>query len=96
MLQKYVDRRDGGYIWREVGGEIIILTRDGEWIHTLNEVGSEIWKLADGKMTVNELISKICEEFEINRETAEQDTIKFIQKLLKKDLITLHEKLTET
>ena len=94
LLDKYVSHADSGYIWREVAEETIILTRDEFWIHTLNELGSKIWKLSDGKTTINEIVSKVCEEFEVDRVVAEKDTIKFIQKLLKKSLIVLDERPT--
>jgi len=92
MLEKYITKKEDGCIYREVSGETVILDRDGIWIHMLNEVGTEIWKLADGKTTVGEIVSRICEEFEVDRKVAEQDVLRFVEKLLKKNLIALCEK----
>ena len=78
-------------IWRVVDGETIIIGEDGEWFHVLNEVGTEIWNCADGAMTVEEIILKICREFEVEESTARQDTAEFIRILSEKGVVEFKE-----
>ncbi len=64
-------------VWRKIEGEIVILTEDGRKIHTLNNVGSAIWELADGSKNIDEISQSICEKFDVSPEQAQSDTIEF-------------------
>lgn len=88
-MNKYPCRREKGYIWRVVDGETIILTDNARKLHTLNDVAGEIWKLSDGTMTVDDIISKVIEEFEVDKETANRDVVEFISKLCEMNLLVL-------
>jgi hypothetical protein len=88
-MNKHPCRTERGYIWRVVGGETIILTDNARKIHTLNDVAGEIWKLSDGTMTVDDIISKVIEEFDVDVETANRDVIGFISKLCEMNLLEL-------
>lgn len=73
--------------WRIIEGEAILVDVDkGEIIH-LNPVGAEIWNSIDGKKSVKEIIEHICNQFEVDKETAEEDTLKFLERLHEKDAI---------
>jgi hypothetical protein len=76
-------------IWRMLDGEAVIISEDGAQIHTLNKIGSFIWELVDGKTTIDHIVTKICERFEIERDVAQADTLEFIEKLVDKQLIKL-------
>jgi len=96
MIEKqYVCRADDECIWRVVDNETIIVTKDGKNLHRLNEVSSEIWKVAAGNLTVDEVISHICSEFEVNEGVAKRDVIEFIDKLSHMKLLMLLEKQKE-
>lgn len=87
-LNDYICRVDN-CIWRIVDNETVILSRDGNNLHRLNEVGSEIWVKADGTVTINEIVNHICSEFDADENRAKIDTLDFIEKLVQKKLITL-------
>ena len=57
--QSYIKRADESCIWRIVDDETIIISKDGEFLHRLNEVGTEIWQLADGSLTFDQLIAPL-------------------------------------
>jgi len=76
-------------VWRVINGEIVIMTSDGREIHNLNRVGSAIWELSDGTKNVNEIVSLICERFNVPFETAHSDVVEFGSQLVDKKLLEI-------
>jgi hypothetical protein len=66
---------------------VLVLPEQGE-VKVLNEVGSRIWEMVDGILTIREISNLIYQEFEIDITTAEQDTLDFISTILDKGLIS--------
>lgn len=83
---EYVMRCDE-LAWRIYDGEAVLMSEDGSQIHMLNKVSSFIWELADGKATVGNIVTKICDRFDVERDTAQADTVEFIQELVDKNLL---------
>jgi hypothetical protein len=50
---------------------------DLDSIYTLNEVGTLIWELIDGKNNVNQIIGAVCSAYEVTPEPAEKDTLEY-------------------
>jgi hypothetical protein len=75
--------------WRVYDGEAVILCPDDGTLNTLNAVGTRIWESADGKTSVKAIVARICEEFEIDPERAEQDTLAFIGSLRERGLVAV-------
>lgn len=94
-LDSYPCRSDE-MVWRVIDGEVVILTADGHEIHTLNEVGSAIWALADGTRTIKEIITQICERFEVSPEVAQADVFEFAEQLEAKKILQITNAETKT
>ena len=74
--------------WRIIESEAILVKVDkGEVIH-LNEVATEIWQAIDGKNKVFEIINLVNNNFEVDREEAQRDTLEFLKMLLDKKIAT--------
>jgi hypothetical protein len=87
-LDEYVMRCDE-LAWRMYDGEAVLMSEDGSQIHMLNNVASFIWELADGETTVDDIVTNICERFDVEEDEAQTDTVEFVQELADKDLIEL-------
>ncbi len=87
----YIKRAEESCIWRIVDDETIIISKDGEFLHRLNEVGTEIWRLADGSLTFDQLIYRICSMFDVDEENMKRDLRAFIEKLSALELIEIHD-----
>jgi hypothetical protein len=74
---------------RELGDAIIIINENGDEIHTLDEVGSFIWQTIDGRCSFNDILAKLCGEYEVEKPTAEEDLRKFLELLKEKKLIRI-------
>ena len=69
--------------WRIIEGEgVLVDTNGGNFIH-LNETAAEIWSSIDGKRTISDIIDHISNTFDVARESAEKDTVEFLDELLK-------------
>jgi hypothetical protein len=84
--------KDKDIVTRNIAGETIIVpvrsnVGDLNSIYTLNEVGTTIWELIDGKKDVKKIIEMIYSEYEISAEEAERDVIEFIEQLKEAEMI---------
>jgi hypothetical protein len=61
-------------------------------MYTLNEVGSIVWELIDGKKQVKEISEHIIKSFKVSKEEAEEDLIDFIKQLEEIGLVNLSPK----
>jgi hypothetical protein len=68
-------------------GQATIVLPDGARINVLNEVGSRIWDLIDGKRSVTELVSIVAEEFDVDPEAARRDVNEFLADLASHDML---------
>jgi len=71
---------------RSILGETIIVpikegVGDLNSIYVLNELGTQIWELIDGKSTINRMIEEICKAYDVGPEEAEKDAIEFLNSL---------------
>ena len=88
-LDEYVVKCDD-LAWREYDGEVVIMSEDGSRIHSLNKVASLIWELADGKVKISDIITRVCDRFDVQESMAQVDTLEFIQQLIDKHLLQLN------
>lgn len=65
---------------RVVDGRAVVIVIDERKLHTLNDVGTRIWQLADGR-TIGEIAECLTREFDVTREKAVADTCRFVGEL---------------
>jgi len=73
---------------REINGEMVILDRNTEEIHTLNESASYVWSRLDGRSTRDEIVAGFLKVYEINQEAAEADVDAIISQFQSLKLFT--------
>lgn len=75
-------RRMRGIAWRIVDEEAVLVNvRQDEVIH-LDAVSTFIWSRMDGLISLGEIAEDLVEEFEVDLETATEDTRAFAGRLL--------------
>jgi len=77
-----------GLTVRQIGNETIILTEEGEELHTLDETGTFVWAAIDGKKTMSQILDLICVEYEVGHDRARDDLFVFVETLKGKGLIS--------
>ena len=81
---KIVDR----LAYKTIGQETIILdTKINQQVHQLNELGSFIWNLCEGEHEVQDIIEKVCLEFDVENDVASRDVHEFLDELKQKNLL---------
>lgn len=65
---------------RVVDGSALIVVIDTQMLHRLDEVGTRVWELCDGK-SVAELADALVEHYEVERAQALDDVREFVSEL---------------
>jgi methyltransferase-like protein len=74
--------------YKTIGLETIILdSKVGKEVHQLNEVAAFVWDLCDGQHEIHEIINSVCNEFDIDLETASADVHQLMTELKNKSLV---------
>ena len=74
---------------RTINEETFIISPEGEMLfHLLNPTGTRVWELLDGR-SIEEVVSTIYEEFDVDRENALEDVVAFITELADKELVVI-------
>jgi len=81
--------------YRTIHGEAVIVDLSTNMLYSLNPVATLIWEMSDGKTTVEDIVKKMEEEYEVERNVAEKDCRKFIQDFVIKRLLLESEKSKE-
>ena len=81
MSEKYI-ARSSQIAARMLGGEMMVMSAVDSTFFTLNEVATAIWQAADGRTSLGEIVaSTVCDEFEVDLETARRDAEQFVNEL---------------
>lgn len=73
-------------IKREIAGDCILVpvgrsTLDSNGLFALNGLAAFIWDILPSVDTEDEIVAKILDEYEVDKETAERDVSEFMSKL---------------
>lgn len=68
--------------WKEVDGAAILMDLGSEKkVHRLNSVGSFIWSQINGSQSLEDVLDKLCIEFDVSHKEAKEDLIELISEL---------------
>lgn len=78
--------KDKSIVFREIAGEFLLVpirnkTSDIDGFYTLNEVAADIWRLIDGRNSVQDILDSICAQYEVSVEQAELDILELLTQL---------------
>ena len=76
-------KTNGEFVVKQIDEDFILVPLHNNiaktnMVYTLNELAFFIWKHLDGTQIVDSIIDEILEEFDVSREEAEKDTLKFL------------------
>ena len=78
--------------YRVLDGEAVIVDLDSSELYSLNPTATVIWEACEEETTLAEVVDRIVEEFEVEREVAEVDCVGFVEDFFDKGLLLLTEK----
>lgn len=73
--------------WREIDGEIVIVSPNDSVLHELNETGSFVWKQLDGPRPLPEIAAGLAAEYDVRVEDALRDIETLLQELASRQLL---------
>ena len=80
-------QRKTSILWRELDGEAVLLSPSAGSSYNLNQVGTFIWKMLDGKHSSDDIATAICQAYEVEYEQALQDVENILVELRDNDLL---------
>lgn len=78
------------YLWKEIGDQVVILHYDTGRYFSLNASGSVIWKAALENLSQEQIVQRLCDEFDVDRETAQQDIEETVRSFIDREFL-IHE-----
>jgi len=84
-------KRSESTAFRIINDEAVILDLKSGVYYSLNEVGSRIWDLCNGTNNLNDITKIICEEFEVEEDTASKDVLEILNDFLQERLLKINE-----
>ena len=87
-MHKYPMRSDAT-AYRIIDGVALVVGATEGKLLTLNDVGTFIWKQADGKLALVEIVEKLCQDFDVDYPRAMQDVEIFVKELENKSMLVL-------
>jgi hypothetical protein len=89
ISSKTIVIREEEPIAANVDNEVVILSAKAEAYFGLGETGSAIWQMISSPRRVSDICEELVEQYDIDRETCDRDTVAFLITLLKDRLIRI-------
>jgi hypothetical protein len=92
VAEKYI-AQSSAIACRMLDGEMMVMSVADSTFFTLNEVASVIWKAADGRTPLSEIVAgKICQEFDVDLEQAQRGADRFVNELSRHRILLVSDK----
>lgn len=73
----------------EISGEVVMMNLEKGKYFALDSVGSRIWELMENKQVVEDIISILLDEYDIDAQTCQEHVLEFMNKLYTEGLLDL-------
>ena len=73
--------------YRVLDGEAVIVDLDSSELYSLNPTATVIWEACEEETTLGEVVDRIVEEFEVEREVAKEDCLEFLEKFSNEGIV---------
>lgn len=72
---------------RVIGGELVVLDRDGEKVHQLNATASFVWGRCDGQLSELEIARQLADEYDVLPGQAASDVATLMERFRELGLV---------
>jgi hypothetical protein len=80
--------RGAGVYTVELDGEAVLLDQDNDRLHLLNQTGTLLWLLYDGRTSLGELAGELASELVLDRDQVLVDIVAITTQLADERLLT--------
>lgn len=88
---KHIVGQGKGNIVSDMGGEKVMLSVSNGKYYNLGEMGGEIWEMIEKPTLINELISKLMDQYNVGKSQCEEEVLSFLELLQNEKLIQVQE-----
>lgn len=74
-------------LFSKIDDEVIIMSIEADSYFGLEPVGSRIWELLEQPATMDELVSQLVQEYDVNEAECRQDAQDFVTEMVARGLI---------
>lgn len=74
-------------VWKDVGGEIVLVHLGTNRIYELSRTGARLWALLDEGKSLGEAEGILSEEFDVDQEVVRAEATALVQELLRRKLV---------
>ena len=86
--ESIIERRKG-VVFNKLDDELVMMSiANGEY-YGLDSIGTRIWEIIEKETSVANIIQVLCDEYDVNPEQCNIDTMSFLNILLEKKLINI-------
>ena len=82
-----VVRRNPKLAWREIEGDIVIISPEDSSVHELNETAGLFWRYADGQKDLEEIAASLAAMYDAPMDTIRSDIEELVADLSSKNLL---------
>ena len=87
-LQQQVSVSDR-VVFRDLGGEAILLNLDSGQYYGLDEVGSRVWDLLVRQSSLSTICDRLVDEYDVDTRTLENDILSLVGDLARHGLVAI-------
>lgn len=84
-------KRNPAMVTSNIDGEVVMMSVENGEYYGLDEIGTRIWDLLENSLSVSELVDKLTEEFEVEKDDCTRDTLEFLNDLLARNLLVVEQ-----
>lgn len=81
--------RNEDLVWNQIEGEVVMHSINNGSYYGLDAIGSRVWLLLEQPCIVCKLCETLQEEFEVDRDTCQRDTLEFLNALHQEQLLRI-------
>jgi len=85
-MESRILRRIDDYVWRDIGGEVVILNTEGTQVCLLNETAASVWTRCDGAHDLGAIARDIEREYDVSPNEALADVAALAAQLVEAGL----------
>jgi hypothetical protein len=85
MSKRYIQNKK--IIQSKIGEEVVMMDMDSGYYFGLNSVASSIWHKLSVEISLQDLVEKLFQEFKVDKQTCESDTLELLKDMLERNII---------
>ncbi|HWJ76737.1 MAG TPA: lasso peptide biosynthesis PqqD family chaperone [Niallia sp.] len=89
LLPTHIVSQGEGNIVSDMGGEKVMLSIGNGKYYNLGEIGGVIWDLAKKPITIDQVVTKLVSQYEVEKNECEQQVMKFVKQLIDEGLLII-------